>query len=674
VNSRAATVLAFLAVGGATVARQVPDSRFRSGVAVVEVTVLVRDDAGRPVTDLRAGDVTVLENGVAQKIVAFERISLPPPPVLPADTPRRTVPRDVAGNEGLATARMFVLVLDALHIAPLHVESVRRRARQFVDEHIAPQDLAAVFSPGGLRTANQDFTNDKASLRAAIDRFSGTKLTSATVEREREARLNTIPLHGGLDPSDDERAGRARALTDTLQLIALHLERVEGRRKALLLFSEGTDYDISDVRGNVQRHASDVMNSLSRATGALMKANVALYAIDPRGLMPAAGEMLENPVHREFPTGSISSLGVETELRDAVVNLRHLAESTGGFSTSDRNDVTGSFDRIVFESSEYYLVGYTPEKPPKSGEFRRIDVRVSRPGVSVVARQGYTLPREAKPAGGAPTIAGNLKDLLASPLPKAGLPLRVQAIPFRGDGKRHVVKLVVEMLGADLKFADRRGRAEERLELALLTVDGGGKAGNGRSASIALSLTAEEQQRVRSTGVRWLSSFELPAGVHQLRVAVQATNTSASGMVTQTIDVPGYAPAVLSMSGVSMTSLPSVLMLTRGDFWLKSSLATPPTAARQFVAGDQVTGAVEIYVPDALSGVLDLIGEVEHVSGKKLRRMNGMLADGRPGSTREAAFAFNTAGLPPGDYVLRVFAAHSMTERVERRVPFEIVK
>jgi hypothetical protein len=50
------------------------------------------------------------------------------------------------------------------------------------------------------------------------------------------------------------------------------------------------------------------------------------------------------------------------------------------------------------------------------------------------------------------------------------------------------------------------------------------------------------------------------------------------------------------------------------------------------------------------------------------------LASGRSGSTREAAFAFNTAGMPVGDYVLRVLAAHSPTERVERRVPFEIVK
>jgi hypothetical protein len=252
--------------------------------------------------------------------------------------------------------------------------------------------------------------------------------------------------------------------------------------------------------------------------------------------------------------------------------------------------------------------------------------------------------------------------------------VRVQAIPFEAGGKKHVVRLVVEVLGADLKFEDRKGRAEERLELALLTVDGTGKAANGRSASIALSLTAEEQQRVQSTGVRWLSSFELPAGVHQLRVAAQATNTSASGMVTQTIDVPGYQRAALSMSGVSVTSLPAVLMITRGDPWLKNSLATPPTAARQFVAGDQVTAAVEIYVPDALSGVLDLIGEVEQLDGKKLRRMTGKLASGASGRAREASFAFNTAGLPPGDYILRLLAAHSMTERVERRVPFEIVK
>jgi hypothetical protein len=239
---------------------------------------------------------------------------------------------------------------------------------------------------------------------------------------------------------------------------------------------------------------------------------------------------------------------------------------------------------------------------------------------------------------------------------------------------RSGVAVVVEMLGADFRFADRRGRAEERLDVAPVTVDDRGKPTNGRSASIPLSLTSEEQQRVRSTGVRWLSSFEVPPGRHQLRVAVKATNSGSSGLVTHTIDVPAYEPPRLAMSGVTVTSLPSVLMLTRGDGWLTGSIETPATAARQFVAGDQVTAAVEIYVPNAMSNVLDLIAEVEHVSGQKLRRLNGRLASGQSGSTCEASFAFNTAGLPPGDYILRVLAANSSTERVARRVPFEIAK
>ena len=60
------------------------------------------------------------------------------------------------------------------------------------------------------------------------------------------------------------------------------MERISGRRKTLLLFSEGLDYDQTDVLGKVQRNASDVMRGMGRATGALMRTNVALYAVDRR--------------------------------------------------------------------------------------------------------------------------------------------------------------------------------------------------------------------------------------------------------------------------------------------------------------------------------------------------------------------------------------------------------
>ena len=123
----------------------------------------------------------------------------------------------------------------------------------------------------------------------------------------------------------------------------------------------------------------------------------------------------------------------------------------------------------------------------------------------------------------------------------------------------------------------------------------GGHASNGTSIDIDLRLTPEDLGRVRNTGVRWLSALELPPGRHQLRVAGRAAGTGISGMITHDIVVPATRRNGLEMSGVTLTSAPSVLMITKGKPWLDQALPTPPTAARTFVAGDEVVAAVEVY-------------------------------------------------------------------------------
>jgi VWFA-related protein len=684
-----------------TVAAQVPPPRFQSGVEAVEVTLLVRDERGRPVTDLREDEITVLDKGVPQRIVAFARVSLPIRPA-PVDAASAAA-RDVSSNDGLRESRVFVLVLDALHVSGVNVRTVRQHAREFVERHVGPNDLAAVFSPGGLEAATEDFTTDKARLLAAIDRFNASRLTSATVERDRERRAGETVLHDGKDPDDFERSRRAQALADVLQALAANVERTGGRRKALLLFSEGTDYNTGDVMGVVQRYAIDVGRDFDRAVGALMRANVALYAVDPRKLGSANDTLVESPIYNEFPApGSISSRSVEEEYENSIRVLRDLSDLTGGFAAVDTNDVRPAFARIVEESSEYYLLAYVPPQPARPGEFRPISVSTSRRGITVVARKGYTArepartasvpePSEGMPTGPAPItgifdrrrpstpvvamdppatpsrrrgVDDELALLLSSPLPKPGLPLRVQAIPFKGDGRRHVVRLLVEVLGAELQFGERRGRAEERIDLALLTVDNRGRASNGKSTAIDLSLPPEELQRVLATGVRWLSKLDLPPGRHQVRVAARAARTGATGMITHVVDVPTFERGRLSMSGVTMTSLPAGVMPTRGPVWTEKTLDTPPSAARAFVAGDQVAAAVDVYASPA-SGAPEVFAEVVGVEPVPRR----IAADPRGVST---VFRIDTGTLKPGAYMLRVVAAAG-SERVERLVSFAIV-
>lgn len=291
-------------------------------------------------------------------------------------------------------------------------------------------------------------------------------------------------------------------------------------------------------------------------------------------------------------------------------------------------------------------------------------------------RQRRNMPASILSPGNTPApaagVPGPLAQLLASPLPKAGLPIRVQAIPFYGSAGKRLVQLVVEVLGAGLQFEERGGRAHERIDIALLTVDERAKAANGRSSTIDLNLPADELARVRTTGVRWLSRLDLAPGRYQVRVAATAVNTGSSGLVTTVVDVGGFDRQKLSMSGVTLTSLPSVLMLTRGKAWMESSLETPPSAARTFVAGDRVTAAVEIYAPEHARSEATVIAEVE-VPGAKPVALERAVADGSRAAGREVAFTLDTGALPKGSYVLRIVATLPGTsEQVERRVPFKV--
>jgi VWFA-related protein len=156
---------------------------FRVAVNYVESDVVVRDSqTGQFVRSLHAEDFDVLEDGKPQQIATFALVDLSagggsPLAGHPAVVPGTTV-SEVSSNDDAAQGRVYLLVLDDLHIEPRHAEAAKTIARAFIERHLAPHDIVAILSTSRDGQSNADFTTDHGSLIAAVDRFTGRKLFS----------------------------------------------------------------------------------------------------------------------------------------------------------------------------------------------------------------------------------------------------------------------------------------------------------------------------------------------------------------------------------------------------------------------------------------------------------------------------------------------------------------
>jgi len=301
-----------------------PPVTFRVEVNYVEVDALVTDAQGNVVSDLTANDFELLEDGKPRKISTFSLVNLP---VERAQRPlfaSAPVEADVQTNEG-GEGRIYLIVLDDQHTDPTRAPRVKAAARRFIEQNFGINDLAAVVYTGGRSTDSQDFTNNPRLLLAAIDKFSGRKLRSATLERLENVRTNpdTGSVGPGSDPSEIERAFRARQVMSSVRRLAEFMAGVRGRRKAMLFISEGVDYDINQVMGVQGSTATSVLQDTQDAIAAATRGNVAIYTIDPRGLVSGSEDLIQSSsTFDDQGVGLVSSL---SELRLSQDSLRVLS-------------------------------------------------------------------------------------------------------------------------------------------------------------------------------------------------------------------------------------------------------------------------------------------------------------------------------------------------------------
>jgi VWFA-related protein len=346
-----------------------PPVTFRVEVNYVEIDAVVTDAQGNVVSNLTADDFDLVEDGKPQKITAFSLVNLPiergERPLF-ASTP---IEPDVQTNNG-GEGRIYLIVLDDLHTAPLRAARVKASLHRFFEQNFGRNDLAAIVYTGGRSRDSQDFTNSTRLLLSSVDKFTGRKERSATLERIESARPD--PATGAVGPGDDpfeqERALQARNVMATVRRLSEFMASVRGRCKAMLFISEGIDYDINQAVGVTGSTAASIVLDTQDAIAAATRGNVAIYAIDPRGLTTGTEDLIE--ASSTFEEQGVGEVSARNELRLSQDSLRVLAANTGGFAAINQNDFNNAFDRIVRENSTYYVLGYYPSNDKRDGRYR----------------------------------------------------------------------------------------------------------------------------------------------------------------------------------------------------------------------------------------------------------------------------------------------------------------
>jgi VWFA-related protein len=660
--------------------RQGPPSQpavtFRVETNYIEVDAIVTDERGAFVRDLGADEFELLENGSAQEIAVFSMIDIP---LERDDRPLHRETRiepDVATNEHeAAEGRVYLLVLDSRHVDAARSFKVKDLARQFLNRYLAANDLAAVVLLG--QGESQEFTANRSLLLSAVDRFMGSKLPSPFV-----AAATRNPT------SSQERAAVALHMLSSLRSLSEYLAGLRGRRKALVLFSEGVDIDVHNIVGSSDDSISDAtMTPLADALleeeremfRAVTRSNVSIYSVDPRGATSGADEVIRIMTG----PGELSPVrALDTELMRSQGMLRAFADQTGGLAAVGSGDFARAFRRIVADNSAYYQLGYRPSNPAQDGKYRRISVRVKRPGLRVRARPGYFArrPSDALPAVAAPAAASEeLQALLASPTQIRGLPMRVAADAFRGASPKALVHLIVEFAGSGLPLREQDAAFTNSVELLVRANDSRGDLQADARRSLDLRLRPETKQAIERNGLRFTTEFEVPPGRYQIRVAGRETERGRTGSVFVDLEIPDFTRGQLVMSDLLLTASSAAGWPTRGDAaaTLRPLLPGIPTAAREFSSADTLGVFTEIYDNEPRPHRVDIVMTVRADDGTTALTAREQRDRSEIGGTGRGGYGYAArmplAGLAPGRYVLTIEARSRLDDtRTTKDVEFRV--
>ena len=471
-------------------AAQAPDGQsiptLRSTSRNVILDVVVTDARGQPVRGLAADDFTITENGVPQKIQlvdtsagaaegSADTLSLQRSEARPLDRTR------AAG--GMRT----VILLDEVNVQFLDLAFARQRLEAFLRSDKAAGQPIAIMTMSKQTTALvHDFTTDRAALERAVHAIPA--VLTATGEG---GQINGNVDYFGEIESFRRAIGVLEQLSSALKGTADHVN-------VLWITSGFPGLTQTTVSGEVQ---STLDNLLRGTSNLFLEARLTLYTIDPHGVQIESS--LPNHNGQIFQgnlggAGGATNINTGEELAGNVLNLSNtqavansmlgkLDQRTGGRMYGNMNDIDVPIAMAMEEGASAYRVAYSPADRNFDGRYRKIRVKLARPGMAARTRDGYfALAEPAVPSQAERKL--RLEEALESPFLYEGL--RVHGAMMSGASTSTAVQVEVDPPGRTRVYDAGRGPPEaDRGDGGLLGeepgagfagVGGGGKGRSGR--------------------------------------------------------------------------------------------------------------------------------------------------------------------------------------------------
>jgi VWFA-related protein len=634
---------------------------FKANAELVLTNVVVRDSkTGEFVPGLKASDFTILENGKKQQISSFDFQTVDmATPLNEASISGLAAGMNgpggkaavVAKPEDLRNHRLIVMFFDLTSMQPEDLDRCVKAAREFLTSKMQPADLVALVSLGGTLKVDQDFTSDKAVLANEVGVYNGTE--GQGFAQGANANSNQVEDTTGYTPDESEY----NDLNTDRELFALRavskaLEKI-GEKKSLLYFS-----------GGISRDGIENQASLRAAINSAVRANLSIYSVDTRGLQAIS------PLG-DASTGSLrGSSGFNGAALTSNMNANFasqevmgtLSSDTGGKAFFDSNDFAPAFAQVQRDSSAYYAIGFHSSNPSRDGKYRKLSIKINRPGMKLEYRPGYYAPADFRHSG-REDRERDLQEQLTSDLPATDVAVYLDAMYFRLDENRFFVPVSLIVPGSQIPFVKGGDKDKATLDIIGEVIDDVKRPiGNARET---VKLNLDPALQARQKNIEYTTSFNLPPGKYHLKFVVRENQTGLMGSFEADITLPDMKKQPLKLSSIVLAS--SRQPSKKTSPLIREGEEYVPNISHVFRQDQHLYLLYEVYAPareklenqpKGTKAGINLLSSLELIQGSTkvyetpLVQAKAVNVEGRDAVAVELDVPL--AGLKPGSYVCQL--------------------